>query len=200
MIKKRWIEKVFNPFENNTSQALLIVGLGGFLLLSFLGYRWHFISDGIIQMHQSPALSFWKVFVNNAINTCSLSVLMYVTARLFYRKTRFIDALTTVLIAQLNLCVIALLLFSPIQQAAINELVSVILEGGAGTAHPPSDQFLWITVFSVLSMVFIVYFFYMLIEGMKIAMNSKKVYHGVLIFVLTIGLDITLHLLNPYLV
>lgn len=192
------LSRILKPFEYNTTKTLLSVGIGGFLLLSYLAYRWSFISDGIVQMHQSPAIAGWKVLVNNAINTVALSILLYVLGRIIYRKTRLVDVCVAVLIAQLNLCVIAVLLLNPIQQATAEELVSRILSGGADALSLQATSYTGLIFLSIFSILFLFYFFYTLIAGMKIAMNTKKAYSGILVFVLTIGLDVALHLLNPY--
>lgn len=198
MKAKLW-KRIFYPFEHNTSNALLVVGILGYLCLSLLGSQWNFISDGIIQMHSSKPRALWQVLINNAINSLSLSVLLFLLARLVYSKTRYIDVLTVVLISQLCLLINGLLLFNPAQQAAQKDLIPIILKGDFTLNEIQVNQFVWMTILGILALVFIFYFFVLLIQGMKIAMNSKKGYHAVFIIVFTLLLDIILWIVRPYL-
>lgn len=198
MKAKLW-KRIFYPFEHNTSNALLVVGILGYLGLSLLGSQWNFISDGIIQMHGSKPRALWQVLINNAINSLSLSVLLFLLARLVYSKTRYIDVLTVVLISQLCLLINGLLLFNPAQQAAQKDLIPIILKGDFTLNEIQVNQFVWMTILGILALVFIFYFFVLLIQGMKIAMNSKKGYHAVFIIVFTLLLDIILWIVRPYL-
>ncbi len=197
-MKTNLISKIFYPFENNTSNFLLILGSCSFLILCFLGYQWEFISDGIIQMHMATYKEFWKVLINNLINTASLSLLMFFLARLIYAKSRFIDVLTVVLIAQANLVCIALALFNPMLKETTQAIIPSMVNGTIKPDEGMLNQLVWLSFAAILALVFILFFFFLLVQGMKIAMNSKKGYHGIIIILMTLLLDALLWITRPY--
>ena len=197
-MKSNVLSKIIYPFENNTSNFLLIFGCCSFLLLCFLGYQWEFISDGIIQMHHSKPREFWKVFINNLINTTSLSLLMFFLARLIYSKSRFIDVLIVVLVTQVNLVFIAVILLNPMLKEITDNIIPSVINGDIKTDRGMLNQLFWISIASIFALLFLLLFFFLLVQGMKIAMNSKKGYHGIIIIVMTLLLDALLWITRPY--
>lgn len=198
MKKNSRMGRILKPFENNTSTQLLIFGTISYVLLCILANQWHFISDGIIQMHTAKPVALWKNFINYAINIASLSLLMFVIGRMVYSKTRFIDVFTVVLVTHFFILLIGLSLFNPMQQRFLNELLPKIVNGSLQEGSVQSNEMFRMAAFGMLGLLLMIYFFFLLIQGMKIAINSKKGYHGLIIVISTLVLDLILLITRPY--
>lgn len=93
MSSREFVSIMLNPFEDTTSRKLLIYGVLGFIVMSLLGYFFHFINNGIIQLHFSHPRPYWKYIVYGLINSGSLTVLMFAYAKFNYSKTRLLGCI-----------------------------------------------------------------------------------------------------------
>lgn len=191
---------LLNPFENHTDRTLSIFGILVLLTMILLCWQWNIIADGIIQLHNTAEKPLWKVIINLGINVGLLSLLMFGVAKLSYQKTRFIDVLKVVLVANFAQVMVMLLLFNPFLQEMMMPLEKAILEGDMMLKTVPQTNLIVISIVSLIAVGMLYYFFHLLVLGMKIAMNSKKAYHVILIILLTMILDTFLHFFNPYLI
>ncbi len=191
---------LINPFENHTDRTLSILGILVLLTMILLCWQWDIIADGIIQRHHTTGRPLWKVIINIGINVALLSLLMFGVAKLSYHKTRFIDVLNVVLIANFAQVMVMLLLFNPFLQEMMQPLEKAILEGDIMLKSVPQMNLIVISIVSLFAVAMLYYFFHLLVLGMKIAMYSKKAYHVILIILLTMILDTFLHFFNPYLI
>ncbi|MGX1640963.1 hypothetical protein [Sphingobacterium sp.] len=198
MSSRDFVNIMLNPFEDVTSRKLLIFGSLGFLLLSILGFFFHFINNGIIQLHFIDPRPFWKYLIYGLINTGALTALMYAYARFNYSKTRLLDVLISVLIAQCVLVVIALFLLNPYIMGIMDDLKGEIEKGNIDKLNISPINLGIITLAGIFSIFSIYYFFHLLVRGMKIAINSNKLFHTIAIVLLTLVLDVILNVLNPY--
>lgn len=149
-------------------------------------------------MHTAKPVALWKNFINYAINIASLSLLMFVIGRMVYSKTRFIDVFTVVLVTHFFILLIGLSLFNPMQQRFLNELLPKIVNGSLQEGSVQSNEMFRMAAFGMLGLLLMIYFFFLLIQGMKIAINSKKGYHGLIIVISTLVLDLILLITRPY--
>lgn len=190
---------LLNPFENSTDRKLLIFGCSVFVIMVLLSWHWNILADGIVQLHNNTGLPLWKVFLNTSMNIILLSMLMFLIAKLIYTKSRLIDVLSVVLVANFAQMMVMLLLFNPYMQGIMKPLETAILGGDLTLKTVPQINLVIISIVGILAIALLYYFFHLLVLGMKIAMNSKKGYHVILIIILTMLLDTFLHILNPYL-
>lgn len=198
MSSREFVSIMLNPFEDTTSRKLLIYGVLGFIVMSLLGYFFHFINNGIIQLHFSHPRPYWKYIVYGLINSGSLTVLMFAYAKFNYSKTRLLDVLISVLIAQCVLVFIALFLLNPFLTGIMEELTAEIEKGNINKLNISPINLGIITLAGIFSIFSIYYFFHLLVRGMKIAINSNKLFHTIAIVLLTLVLDVILNVLNPY--
>ena len=198
MSSRDFVNIMLNPFEDVTSRKLLIYGGLGFLLLSILGYLFHFVNNGIIQLHFSHPRPYWNYLVYGLINTGALTTLMYAYAKFNYAKTRLMDVLISVLIAQCVLVFVALFLLNPYIMGIMDNLKGEIEKGNIQQLNISPINLGIITLAGIFSIFSIYYFFHLLVRGMKIAINSNKLFHTIAIVLLTLVLDVVLNVLNPY--
>ncbi len=199
MSSRNFMDILLNPFEDITSRNLLITGVLGFLLLSVLGYFLHFVNDGIINIHTSYPKEYWKYLVNGAINTGSLALLMYIYSLFVYPKARFQDIITAVLISQCALIIVVLLNFNPFSREILGGVIKQVENGNINDLKIEANSMILLSVLGLISVLFLYYFFHLLVMGMKIAINSHKVVHTIIIVLLTLSLDVFLHIVYPYL-
>lgn len=193
------INLFINPFEQLTDRQLLSYGLLIFAAMVLLGWQWEFVADGIVQLHHAPAKPLWKVLINQSINLFSLSLLMFLFGKLSYAKTRFIDVFNVVLIANFTQLLVILVLLNPWTNHILLPVEKAILEGDILLKSVPKQNLIVLGIAGFFAIGMLYYFFHLLVLGMKLAMNSKKVYQVILIVLLTLLLDSLLKFTNPYL-
>jgi len=199
MSSRKLGEIILNPFEDVTSRNLLIVGTIGFLLMSLLAYFFHFINDGVFQLHLSKSREYWKCLVNGGINSLVLTLVMFTYGRLVYPKTRFQDVLIAVLIAQFSLIIIVLVTFNPYTMDVTHSIIGEIEKGNISNLKIATGSLIILTISGLFGILLLYYFFHLLVKGMKIAINSTKLVHTIVIVLITLVLDTLLRIVNPYL-
>ena len=199
MSSKEFFKALFNPFEDFTSRTLLIIGGSGFILMSFLSYALHFINDGIIQLHTSEPKTYWSCLINGGINTTSLSLLLFGYGKIAYRRTRVQDVLIAVLIAQLALLLIVAVTMNSLVLGVSNDILKEIQNGNIDYLRLETGNLILLSISGLFGISLLYYFFHLLVIGMKIAINSKKLVHTIVIVLLTLILNMILMICYPYL-
>ena len=199
MSSRDFMNVLLNPFEDVTSEKLLIIGIIGFSLMSVLSYSLHFINDGIIQLHLSEPKEYWKCLLNGSINTAGLTLCMFSYGKIVYSKTRFIDVLIAVLIAQLALILVVLITMNPFTMEVSNSIVKELENGNIKNIKMDTRNLIILTISGLLGILLLYYFFHLLVVGMKIAINSKRLVHTISIVLLTLVLDMVFKIIYPYL-
>lgn len=166
---------IINPFEKLSETQLFAIGLGLTIGGSLLGYLFNTTFDGVIDVHPYPGVTIAHVFTDNAINTVSLFLPLFILGLIINKKTRFIDVLNSVLIARSPFCLLAL-------GNANNFFVN--LDSKLRVSNPMDITFaaldiIVITVFAIFSIAFLVWFVALLYNGFKTATNIKLTQHKV---------------------
>ena len=124
--------------------------------------------------------------------------MLFVFGRLRYNKTRFIDVFNVVLIAHIAIYVLLFLTALPVVQNALTAIELEILDKGFVAPELSKLHMFTIGIFGILTLSLIVYFFYLLVVGMKIAMNSKNKVDVFVIIVLVFTWNTLIQFLNPF--
>ena len=199
MSSKNLLNIFLNPFEDIKSNTLLVIGTIGFILFCILGYFFHFINDGIIQIHPSVPKEFWKYLVNGSINTLGLTVILFVYGKMVNNKTRAEDVLIAVLIAQIALIFIVVVSLNPYSTEISQNILQEIERGNIAHLKIDTLSLIILTISGIIGIIFLYYFFHLLVIGMKVAINSKKLSHTIVIVLVTLVLDMILKITYPYL-
>jgi hypothetical protein len=129
-----------------------------------------------------------KAVLGNVSIVFILTIGLFVLARILYAKVRVVDILNNVLIARIPI------LFAGLLTIPMGQLLPADLgkDGDAMAALQDMGQLnlLWIAVIAVILLCFIVYFFYLLVVGVKHSINSKKPAHAFLIVITVLVLDV----------
>lgn len=166
---------IYNPFEKLPENQLLTIGIALTAIGSMLGYLCHSRFDGVIDVHPDPGVLMSQTFIDNAINTVSLFITLFILGYIINKKTRAIDVLNTVLIARSPFYILAL--------GNANDFFSNI-DSKINPSNPMDINFTAtdiaiLTVFSIFSIAFLVWFVALLYNGFKTATNLKSTPHKI---------------------
>lgn len=181
---------LINPFEDLSVQIQIAFGFVFFVLAVLLSYFGRIEFFGILKIIPNVSIQFYEAIYTLLIDVFVLTLVLFLFAFLENKKTRFIDCLNVVLLSSVVMYfVAALTLLSPIDDI-LKRIMLAIESGDMKLDSLMPFDLTMITFFGIISLVLLVYFFYLLIVGIKLAMNGKKVYQGFIIFGLIILADI----------
>ena len=181
---KHTIERLFlHPFEDYPERYLLWIGLLGFVLSLIISYVGGIVFDGVIQIHYKTT-GLFAIIVGNLSNMTILTLGLFMLARILYRRTRFVDILNNVLISRIPMLVAGLLVMVTAKLIPMEKVSDI----NFATSLDPSNM-MWIVLLAIFLLFTIVYFFYLLVTGVRHSTNSKKIGHGFLIVFVVLVLD-----------
>lgn len=180
--------KIINPFETYSEKKLALFGLFALLIGSLIGSLFNGRFDGIIDLHFVESISFLQVLSDNIINTILVSLMFYFLGKLINSKTRLIDLLTTALIARIPFYILPIFNLNNqmdeagkrvIEMAANQSTESILL----------SDTAL-LLIFTIFSILALVWFSLLSWNGFKTATNSKEKKHIIYFIIVVIITEI----------
>lgn len=96
------IQLLFNPFERYSETQLLLTGLAGCLFGGITAFLFYARFDGALDFHVVPDQPrLWEPALDIATNICCLLLCFGIIAKLFQKRTRWIDVLAVCLIFKL---------------------------------------------------------------------------------------------------
>ena len=194
----RYSQLLINPFAHLSDRTMLRIGLVAYVWASLQVYLFRYVPDGVFQQHLTSQVSWYAGFVNVAINIVFPSALLWIMAKVLYSKVRWQDVLIVVMLTQVVNYVVGILLMNPYLRSKSEHIFHAIQAGDMKLETvAPFDLFVTVTA-SLIGLALLVYFFYLLVVGMKIAMNSKRRVHAVWIVLVTLVADTVLHIWGPY--
>ncbi len=120
---------LINPFEKLSDQSMLRIGFIGYLIASLQVYFFHYVPDGIFQLHTSTPPAWYAGLVNNAINILVPTTLLFALGKLLYAKTRWLDVFIVMLLSQVIITVIAFILINPFMQGKSFGIARAVEQG-----------------------------------------------------------------------
>lgn len=179
-------ERLFlNPFEDYSESNLLLIGIAGFVISITISYFGKIVFDGIIQVHVG-ATSLIAIILGNLSNTVILTFGLFILAKILYKNARFVDILNNILIARIPMLFSGLLV---VWMAKLIPMGKTTKDEISFVASLDQSDMLWIAFLALFLLFMMVYFFYLLVVGIRHSINSKKFGHGFLIVVIVFVLD-----------
>lgn len=188
-----------NPFEIYRERNLLIIGVVFAILTGLVSSYTSHLLFGSLKVISNHRQMWYEGILNILITLLTNSVILYVFARLRYMKTRFIDVLNVVLISHLVLYLMLYLTVLPLVQNAVAAVELEILDKGFAAPELSKVHMITLVGFGLVVISLLFYFFYLLVVGMKIAMNSKRKLDIFLLILLVFVWNTILQFLNPFL-
>ena len=162
---------LFKPFEKYSEKTLLLVGVIFTLIGSFVSYTFNIRFDGVFDVHIVSNTFFYQALLDNLVNIFCLIIFLYISTKYINRKTRLIDILTTSMVARVPFYLLPFL--------NINGVISRASEDIIQFANPELisqitfSNLLIITVFGIITILFLVWYVSLLFNGFKVASNAK---------------------------
>ena len=184
---------IFNPFLKFEEKKLLIVGILAFGLNILGSYYADSINDSIF--HYSTLNK--NEGILDVLKTNSLSYLLaigviFILAKIFNSKTRFIDILNTVIISQIPLMITIAVSGLPFYKKALDNISENINK----PQNIAIGDMAMVTIWGFFSLIFLIYAIVLYYNGFKTATNIKKWQHIAIFafvsFLITIISQITL--------
>lgn len=187
-----------NPFEIYAEKQLLWLGLLLALITAFVSSYTDYLIFGSLKVINNYHQTWYEAIANITITLLSNSFILYLFARFRYAKTRFIDVLNVVLIAHIVIYLMLYLTATPIIQEATTAVGLEVLNKGFAAPDISKLHMITLGVFGILVLSLLIYFFYLLVVGMKIAMNSKNKVDIFIIVILVFAWNTILQFINPF--
>jgi len=188
-----------NPFEIYREKNLLIIGVVFAILTGLVSSYTSHLLFGSLKVISNQKQLWYEAILNIAITLLSNTIILYVFARLRYVKTRFVDVLNVVLVSHLVLYLMLCLSVLPLVQNAVTAVELEILDKGFAAPELSKVHMITLVGFGLVVISLLFYFFYLLVVGMKIAMNSKRKLDVFLLILLVFVWNTILQFLNPFL-
>ncbi|WP_160067003.1 hypothetical protein [Sphingobacterium bovisgrunnientis] len=188
-----------NPFEIYRERNLLIIGVVFAILTGLVSSYTSHLLFGSLKVISNQKQLWYEAILNIAITLLSNTIMLYVFARLRYVKTRFVDVLNVVLVSHLVLYLMLCLTVLPLVQNAVTAVELEILDKGFAAPELSKVHMITLVGYGLVVISLLFYFFYLLVVGMKIAMNSKRKLDVFLLILLVFVWNTILQFLNPFL-
>ncbi len=171
------VKQIFqNPFAEFPEWKLFFAGVIGFLLSSYVIYLSGQQFNGFMHFYQPDrVISIWAVLGVHACMVLAPFTLLYGTGMLLNRKTRIIDVINVVLIIPFPLY-LALFLGKLLNQDKFtDEVLKAVQSDDHTLVGVDKTEMLLFGMFGIISLLLLCYQFYLLVKGMNVAVNNKKI-------------------------
>ncbi|RKO71522.1 hypothetical protein D7322_12250 [Sphingobacterium puteale] len=182
---------LLNPFVDFSERVLFVVGIIGFLFSSYLVYLSGEQFNGFMHFFRPQVpVSFITVLKVHLYMVLAPLILLYAVGRMLNHRTRIIDVLNVILIAPFPLYLV-LLLGKLLNQDEFTKQIDEALKNGDHTLSTiDKGQMILFAVFGILALFLLFYQFYLLVKGMNVAVNNKKIWISILFVALYFILDL----------
>ena len=162
---------LINPFAIYSERSLILVGFVSTALGSYFAYLMKTRFDGILDLHFLFEVLPWQPLVDNVINILCLFSFLMLLATYLNSKTRGIDILAVVLIARIPYYFLPAFNINSFMSNLQNDLRSSLISNQFPEISAISITLL--ILFSLLSLLFLVWYMLLLFNGFRVASNAK---------------------------
>ncbi|AQX05004.1 hypothetical protein ATB99_06930 [Elizabethkingia meningoseptica] len=159
---------IFNPFEKYSEYKLLLFGILFFILTPLVCYYTQERMTGFMRFDKPESLTLKASFLYCGVSIVSCILILYLLAKVFNKKSRFLDIINTVLISNaLNVPLLLLTHFIDIGKA-------FSMDDKNQNLYQNIIYLLFIAVFAAIILSLVVYSFILFFNGFRTATNIKK--------------------------
>ena len=192
---------LLNPFEQFSERPLILFGIAATIVLSMTSAYFNARFDGIIDLHFHTPTFVMNTLTDNALNITILSLALFTLGKIRNTKTRFIDVFVASLISRIPLYLVPFLNWNNSILEESEKLTKQILTAQPGMVPSFEDvNIVSLALFSIVSILLLAYFIYLLYRGYKVATNAKGavevILFGVTIIIAEIFSKIIFNLVN----
>ncbi len=174
--------ELLHPMARFSGGSLFVIGIVGFVVDIILCYYLGLEKDGLLHISLASRKEILPISLQHFGILASGILIVFIYAKLLYRKTRLIDITNTILLSQIPLifcyCIIKLPFFENLM-----EKMKI-----AQVTHLAIGDTLMLIISVLLVIPFLIYSIYLLFTGFKLAANVKLVWQslvfGLLLFII----------------
>ncbi len=163
---------LFKPFEKYSENKLLVVGVLATLVGIYLATTFNIRFDGVLDVHAVASVSYLQALLDSLIDIISLVLFLFLAAKYINPKTRFIDLVTTAIIARIPLYLLSFGNWNNMLYKAGESIIQQLTP--EAISEIPSTTFWVLAVFSIFSIVLLIWYISLLFNGFKTASNAKE--------------------------
>lgn len=177
------IKKLINPIANFDEKVLLGVGFLSVAIAVVAGYLLGYKFDAIF--HITFAARDWADVAFTTLRSYGIAIAgLFILGLLINRRTRFIDILNTVVIANLPMVLLLLIQKFPF-------VANSIKEASKSPKDMTSMELSFLFIVTLISVPILIFCFAILYNGFKTSTNMKEWYHVALFFVVAVAASFT---------
>lgn len=160
-----------NPFETQTEQKLLSVGISAALVASVLAYFLNARFDGLFDMHFTTQIEMFHPLIDNGINILLSALVLFGIGKYINKKTRFVDVLAVAAVARIPYYPLMFVNVKGFMKAATDVIMANANPENIGNIPPTSLAI--ILCFALVAIAAIIWYIMLLYRGFKVATNAK---------------------------
>ncbi|MBS1571991.1 MAG: hypothetical protein JST62_06325 [Bacteroidetes bacterium] len=183
-----FIKKIFNPFAFLSEKILLAIGLLGFIVLCSVSYCFKMAMDGIWHIGYAEGKTTFQIIFQNALIAVVSIVSLGILAKIYNKKSRWIDIVNTVFVSFVPNIFVILISGLPYFNEASEKLVSMANNPNEIMNHKTELFIVLISSFCIIP--FAIYSVILLYNGFKTATNMKSWQQISIFFILTFILNL----------
>lgn len=162
---------LMNPFETQTEQKLLSVGISAALVASVLAYFLNARFDGLFDMHFTTQIEMFHPLIDNGINILLSALVLFGIGKYINKKTRFVDVLAVAAVARIPYYPLMFVNVKGFMKAATDVIMANSNPENIGNIPPTSLAI--ILCFALVAIAAIIWYIMLLYRGFKVATNAK---------------------------
>ncbi len=175
---------LLNPFKKYQENKLVIIGILATLLGSIIAYIFSARFDGVIDIHFVSSINLWQPFIDSFINISLLSLILFALGKYINKKTRFIDILNSSLLSRVPFYVVPFFNIGTTMQKINTTLLETLkTDKVPDLSNIPLSFIITLFIFSIVSILLLVWSIAILFNGYKVSTNAKGVKSTILFFV-----------------
>lgn len=187
-----------NPFEIYPEKKLLLIGSIFVVITALIASLSSTLIFGSLKIINNYHQTYLQALTNLGITLVSNIVVLALYGRIRYARTRIIDIAAVVLISHIAMYLVLYLSALPVVQNAITAVELEILDKGFQPPQLSNIQMLTLGAYGSITLFLLIYFFYLVVVGMKVAIHSKSKVDAIAVIAIIFVWNTILQFLNPF--
>ena len=187
-----------NPFEIYPEKKLLLIGSTFVVITALIASLSSTLIFGSLKIINNYHQTYLQALTNLGITLVSNIVVLALYGRIRYARTRIIDIAAVVLISHIAMYLVLYLSALPVVQNAITAVELEILDKGFQPPQLSNIQMLTLGAYGSITLFLLIYFFYLVVVGMKVAIHSKSKVDAIAVIAIIFFWNTILQFLNPF--
>lgn len=164
---------LFKPFEKYSETKLLTFGIPLTIVGLLIGVVFNARFDGVLDVHFFEDVSIITAILDFLIAIFCLLLFLFVAAKIVNEKTRFIDVLSTIIIARVPIYLLSFFNFKNKLGVISQKLIDHLSETKGAFKHLEKSEMGLLITASLASVLITIWYISLLYNGYKVSSNAK---------------------------